>query len=312
MVKNFFISFFLLAMPIFLTAQDSTISDTNNLPTLLDPPIVTYFKKGSNILDSFKTDSLREILWGPFKFPGIEKQLPTDGSYEKLDYNQIVKYKRVNPNKPWFLISFLSILGLLLAIKLSYLKQVLGLIKAPFNKTYFREHLDSLQTDLSTFNFLQILLKSAVFTQLLYLCINPNLNYLIKTDSTGINFFILLGIVFTYFSLEKVLRNVFSNLTLISQFNKNVFLLQSSVDIIFVLLLFPILIFYYYFDGNKIDSIQLQGLATLVISFYFITRTLISLILNKEARTIHKFLIITYLCTFEIFPFLIWVKVIRI
>lgn len=310
MVKKIIIFYFLLVLPILLPAQDSLTNEVTVGPPIIYPNVV--WVKKPTILDSFKTDSLREILWSPFKLPGIEKQLPADGSYEKLDYDQIVKYKKVNPNKPWFLISFLSILGLLLAIKLSYLKQILGLIKAPFNKTYFREHLDNLQTDLNTFNFLQILLKSAVFSQLVYLCISPNLNYLIKTNSTGMNFLILLGIVFTYFSLEKVLRNVFSNLTLISQFNKNVFLLQSSVDIIFVLLLFPILIFYYYLDGNKLDSIQLQGLATLVISFYFITRTLISLILNKEARTIHKFLIITYLCTFEIFPFLIWVKVIRI
>jgi len=297
-----------------IKAQDTSAVEGNPAPIIVSPsvPNKVFTKKEPNILDSFKTDSLRKFLIAPFELPISYQQVPLDGSYEKLEYDAIVKYDKLKPKKTWFLISFLSVLLLFMILKLSYLKQVIGLIKALFNKTYFREHLDNLQTEINTYNFLQVLLKSAVFAQVLYLCLSPEFKFLSASSSDGLNFVVLLGIIFAYFSLERILRHLFSNLTLITEFNKNVFLLQSSVDLLFVLILFPALVFFYYQDVNFLSLAQLQNLGLIIICVFFVTRTVVSLLANKEIRTVYKFLIITYLCTFEIFPFLIWVKILRI
>ena len=304
MINKLFV-LFLLALPISLIAQDTAVT--------AKPPAYYYsVKKKPNILDSFKADSLKGILLKPFELPIENNQLPIDTAYEKLEYDEIVKYKKTQSKELWFLLAVMTILVLLVVIKLSFYKHISGPIKSLFNRTYYREYLDTVQVEINTPSFLLTLIKSMVFGLLIAVVLGSRITILKNIDFSLHYYLLIVAITLLYFLGEKLFRFLFSSLTLNRDFNKNVFLLQSSIDILFILIIFPLCLVYYYNNGIILNINQLQGALVLVFSLYFITRTLISLLLNKEVVSINKFLLITYICTFEIFPYLIWVKIVQL
>lgn len=295
----------------YLFGQD-TIKPAPILDTIASATYTFSYPRKPNILDSFRTDSLKKELYTPFLMPIHHTHLGNVKGFEKLPYDEIVKYKKAKTKETWFLIFMVSVLLLIMVLRHFYQKKVFGFVRAIGNTTFYREYLDNLEAHLNTPNFLIVLIKSMVFSCLTILVLQENLTtFGIETMTIGW-MFLLLGIVFSYFSLDKVFRYVFSRLTLIDGFNKNVFLIQSAIDIIFILILFPAIVFFYYSSGKSLNTNQLQALLLIALSLYYISRTIIALFLNKESLYIHKFLLFTYLCTFEIFPFLIWVKILRI
>lgn len=297
-----------------LRGQDS-MPESNNTTIAnngMDSIPKLYTPRGPNILDSFRVDSLKQILFAPFEMPIQFNHLGHVKGFEKLPYEDIIKYKKARAKQPWFLVFMLLSLILILILKHFYQKKVFGFIQAIANTTFYREYLDNLEANINMSNVLITLLKTVVFTGLTILVLQYNPHVFGMFGMTWSGMLLIFAILLAYFSFEKIFRHVFSRLTLIDHFNKNVFLIQTAIDLIFIIILLPSLILFYYSTSNSLNTNQLQSAMILILSLYFISRTIIALFLNKESLTIHKFLLFTYLCTFEIFPFLIWVKILRI
>ena len=155
------------------------------------------------------------------------------------------------------------------------------------------------------YNFLYQFIKILIISTAMYLVV------------TSVGFFNYAGIllfvyvllsVSAFVVLKLVFSRVFSVLMNMDGFEKKYVLLQSGVDVIFLTILFPVTILLYYMDYFAAHAEKINLFILLSLTVYFVSRVLVSLIQNKDTLLANKFLLIVYLCTFEILPFLILVK----
>ena len=306
---------------IFMTLSSGYIlgQDSNDIE-ILEPEIIQIDSQVSvpvrvrqintepDFLDSLKTDSIAEELRQPFLFPFGDRVHIEDNGYTAFEKNENPMYKRGAFGEKWMVLLIVIVLILIASLKSFYTRFLQLKVASLYSQIEFREQLESYGSSSEVYNFLYQLIKILIISTAMYLVI-------ISVDYRAVLglllFVYVLLSVSAFVILKLVFSRVFAVLMNMDVFEKKYILLQSGVDVIFLTILFPTTILLYYMDYFADHAEKVNLFILLSLTLYFVSRVLVSLIQNKDTLLANKFLLIVYLCTFEILPYLILVKLLN-
>jgi hypothetical protein len=232
----------------------------------------------------------------------------TDEDTVKKEVRPELGTKRNKFGEDWFVIVLIVILILIASLRLFYPKYLELKFNSLFSQIIFREQLESITSFYHSSGILFQLVKILIFSSAIFIVMDKG--YDLPIDGLGL-FIYVLAAVAALVILKLAFSKAFAALMQIAVFERKLTLLQSGVDVIFLSIVFPLVAFLYYGDylSNSTQLVNVFMISALTV--YFVSKLLISLIQNKDTVVVNKFLLFVYLCTFEILPFIILVKLLE-
>ena len=281
-MKNIPLAFLLITFIFF--KQDSFGADTLSLPNILKLDTINY---------SFEADTLKP------------KFTPEENWITPLEEGSIVKYKKTD-NIAWRFY-LLAGLGILIGFtRLTFYKDFRELIESFLNynlaNQFYRDHEAS-----QPFSFLLLNINFIIVTSMILIEI---FNFYEILDQY--EYWILLGILISALGILILLRAViFEIMKGIFTFNRELNLYNFHIGIIYKMLglvLYPVIILF-TFSPEPYKKFLIPGVIVLIVSFLFF-RYIRGMAIASGFIKFYKFHFFLYICTLEIAPLLLMIKLI--
>lgn len=193
----------------------------------------------------------------------------------------------------------------LAVVRVKYSKMLLGLLSCVFKKSYFIDFSNELQDSFSGFKGLLFLIQNLILSVFFYLLTIRYLDTTVANDYglyLKIFFTLTLFLIFQY-SFSVVISKVFSFTDLFKQIH----VLKFSYLKIVTFLMLPFLLIETY-SGLNISS-EISNITIIVFVVLMLLRSVIVVFRNNKLIIESLFYFIVYLCTLEIIPVLLILKV---
>ena len=255
-------------------------------------------------LDSFKTDSLKKLLYAP-----TELTLPTKRVAVSPDpFNPFIHetYLRVARGRFWFFGLSIFILLYFIYYRAVFVKQLELRFKS-FIKNYYFEDLIREQKVSSIAGTIH-----AYIIGLLVFC-QGVLLYIITSEYVRLNSLLtyVLALVFVaaIFGLHYIFQYAFTSSMEIAELWKRQIQRQINVNLVFSIVMLPVFLITYY-NGSKLQDINLS-LIVLSILIIWIAARLIVQLLGLFQDNYRSFVSILYFCSLEVIPYFLLFKYIK-
>lgn len=271
-----------------LQAQETPLPEQGvNSPVLV---------KRHPFIDTLTTDSLyRQVL---NRCSPKMNATPLPKVTEKFSPFEHKAYKRYSIGKFWFFVVSLLILVVFVYYRNIFTKQLINRVKGLYSRYYFNELLSDTGTSLATGSLWAVILFILIFAQ--YMVVG--LSYMkYHKLANNINFYVVLIVVVALWKLVLLVVQRLQSFVIDGQdMLKAQWQRQISIDLIYFLLIFPLLNLVYY-NSSKMQGIAVGQLCFAGFILWLVLRTLAAFVgMIRDGAVSFKFIL--YFCAFEILP----------
>lgn len=246
-------------------------------------------------VDSFRTDSLRELLQDQFLIhpPKVKLGKKVDPFDPFLREN----YIRRGLGKFWFFIVNLIILGLFLYFRNAFPNQLMLRMRSLFNQYHFRELISDFGLTFTSGSVVAGIISTMVMAQAIVVIVvysgYKHLNSIIFYIAVLLGLVLWRVLLFFLQSIEAYILNI-------SQAARSQIQRQINIDLGFALLLFP-LVTMAYFNSALLSGLNVALIVALIVTAWIIVRIAIEFLglLRESSFSLSGIL---YFCAFEILP----------
>ena len=209
---------------------------------------------------------------------------------------------RVFESGDWIAFVFFLIFAMLAMVKLLFPKRLNSLLGSFFSKNYFIDYASELQEKISLFHFLLFFVQNLILALVLYV-------FLLQFGlSIAVGFSVYLKFFFgiaLYLFFQLVVGKLTASIFRINEIYKGLYLLKFSYLKVVSIYSLPVLLLcvYSFPESDIMHLIALLYIATLLIIRWF-------LILSNKITLFkaNSFYFILYICTLEILPLVLLMK----
>lgn len=208
----------------------------------------------------------------------------------------------------WINLVFILVLVLLVINKLLFQKRFFNLTRKLFSSKYFSMYLKDTPLITSTFNIIFFPVNLLVISLTLFFLSREYYSDLIESYNFTTFLYFVLG-VFIYYIAKVILKFIINIIISTTKKSKHFSFLKISFRSFSSLVLLPFLLIHQYsiIDNNTTLTLLLSVfIALLVIQYLYSTYLIIA---QKQYPFLY---IILYLCTLEIIPIIIYIKLVLI
>jgi hypothetical protein len=298
--RQFFISIFLLFLGVSYAQNDTSIN-----PELLNDP--NFYEKMDSFMMQDSLDSVRRDTLVPVKFIGYDRTIYRNSKINLRKTLLASKNPPVRKNLDnWIVLIWAALIGLLIIFfKSNYALQYRLLNKAWFSHISFNEFFSTQTSVFKNSKLLTWLIISQVLSMGVFV--------VIKTSYTqiGINDFALAGLtsagVILLLMANQWLKTVFAfsfSQPSLSRDYAIIFRIQSYIASLFLI---PVVLYIYY---NGAWDVRVAGIVSLIVYILVVyASSLLKFIFSGHfLQNQSNFILILYLCAFEILPLLVLIK----
>lgn len=224
-----------------------------------------------------------------------------DGAVFLTPYPMLEAVERNFESNDWITIILLIVITLLILNKLKYGERFFRVRQLLFNNSYINSYSKTAPLALSTFNIIFYVVFVIIITFLTIALLEIQDKVLL--DNPLLQFFLIFGMVLGFFSFRLLLGILLGSLFELESKQAYFTFLKIGYMGNFSMIIFPIVVISFYFKAPFFTKLLLI-LSVVMLLYYYVL-----LIKNNQKFIFGNFFyFILYLCTLEIAPILIAVK----
>ncbi|MFC2109554.1 DUF4271 domain-containing protein [Bacteroidota bacterium] len=210
---------------------------------------------------------------------------------------------RVFQSSDWMVLMFSLVFALLAIVKLFFSKRLSSLLGCFFSKNYFLDYASELQEKFSLFHFLLFLVQNLIGALFVYVFV---LKFGGSSKELGFGLYAKLFSGLTlYLLLQVILSKLVATLFRADELFDGVFVLKFSYLKVVSIYSFPVLLLWVYsYPESRVMSL----IAVVYVLTLLVVRWILIIVNKITLFKINSFYFILYICTLEILPLVLLLK----